>query len=182
MDGKGANGRHDLGAVDQCEPLSRLEPDRRKAAGLQRLFPAHFAAVVEGLALAQEHQRQVGQGSQVSARAHGAFLRDDRNDATVQEFKQLLGGFQADAGVPAGEILDPQRHDGPHRLRIQGAAHAGGVAHENVLLQAPGVFPGDGDVAQGPEAGGDPVDPPLLPHPPVHERPAGSNARLGRSA
>ena len=180
VDGKGADGRHDLGAVDQCEPLGRLEPNRRKAAGLQCLCPAHFSAVVEGLALAQEHQRQVSQGGQVPACAHGAFLRDDRNDAAVQELKQLLGGFQADARVPAGEILDPQRHDGPHRLRIQRAAHAGGVAHKDVLLQTPGVFPGDGDVAQGPEAGGDSVDAPLLPHPPVHERPAGSNARFGR--
>jgi hypothetical protein len=84
--------------------------------------------------------------------------------------------------APTFEILDPERHCRAYDLRIKRRPHAGGMAHQDVLLQAPGVFPGDGNIAQGPEAGGDPVDPPLLPHPPIHERPACSNARCGRGA
>jgi len=76
-------------------------------------------------------------------------------------------GLAADARVAAGEVLRAQQHRGPDDLLRERVAHAGCVAHEDVLLQPARVLGGNGHVAQRAEAGGDAVDAPALADPAV---------------
>ena len=59
-----ADGAHGLGAVDQGEALLGLEHHRLEARAGQRGAPGEALVAHEGLALADEHERQVGQRSE----------------------------------------------------------------------------------------------------------------------
>ncbi len=67
------DGGHQLRAVDQGQALLGLEGDRGKAGRCQGLAPGEPAALVEALALADQHQRQVGQRRQIATGADGSL-------------------------------------------------------------------------------------------------------------
>ena len=77
-------------AVSRFEPLMAASPSRacRPGTGMPARSMATRAgqalALVEGLALAHQQQRDLGHRGQVAAGAHRALLADDRRDAAVE--------------------------------------------------------------------------------------------------
>jgi hypothetical protein len=87
-----------------CVPLSSARPSlaasgsgarpRRRSASP----PGKPLASVKRLALANDHQRQMRQRSQIAARAHRALFRNDRMHARVEQRHQQLHKFHC--GTP----------------------------------------------------------------------------------
>ena len=105
-----ADRRHHLRAVDQREPLGRLELQRVQPGRGERLRAAEAPPGVDRLPLSDQHQRQVRERGEIAAGSDRALLRDDRHHPAVEQLDQLLRGSRADAGVPAREVLGPQQH------------------------------------------------------------------------
>ena len=89
-------------------------------------------------------------GRQIAAGAHRAFFRDNGPDTGIKKVQQGLERLRAQSGVPLGQVVDAHGHDGPNHFLGQGVAHAGGMAHENIHLQLPGLFRGNGHVTESP--------------------------------
>ncbi len=85
-----AHRAHRLGAVHQRQALLGLEHHRLEPGAGQRGASGEPLVADEGLALADEHQRQVGQRREVARGAHAAALGDDRDDAAVQHVEREL--------------------------------------------------------------------------------------------
>ena len=155
---QGADPGHAARAVDQGQPLLGLEGDRGEAGAAQRLGPRQPLPVIPGLALADQDQGQVRQRGEVPARPDGAPLGDDRVHPAVQQLTEQINDFRPDARVSLGEDVGPQEDGGPRLRLADGIADADGVAAEEVPLQGIAVGRAHEDVAQGAEAGADPVD------------------------
>ena len=130
-------------AVDGCVPLMSASPSFGPSvtgdspARRERLPSAAHRRIVThpGVALADEHERQVGERGEVAARADRSAARHARVDAAVEEVEQPLERRAADAGEALGQHVGAERHrrtHGPNRQRI---ADAGGVAAQQVDLQ-----------------------------------------------
>ena len=79
-------------------------------------------------------------------------------DAGVQGAEQALNGLHAHAGVALGEGVGTDEHHRAGRGLIDRPTDPNGVALEDVLLQALGVFGGNQAVHEVTKAGRDPVD------------------------
>ncbi len=100
----------------------------------------------------------MSQRRQVSACSDRSFLGDHGTYAPVEQGQQMLNGLKTDAGMPPGKILDPQRHRGPNRLFIQRFSDTGGVTHQNIFLQTPGILLGNGHITQGAKTRGNTIN------------------------
>ena len=119
------------------------------------------------------------QRSQVAAGAHRSFFRNHRAHAPVQNRHQLLDGWQPDTGVPPGQVFNPQGQDGSDGFFIECFSDPGGMAHQNVFLKLAGIFFRYGDIAEGTEPGGDPINSALLLDPSFDEMTAFDNLFFG---
>ena len=89
---------HELRAVDEGEALLGLQHERREAGRAQRLGGGQAPAADDALALADEREREVGEGREVAARADRALRGHDRVDAAVEHLDEPLEGLEAHAG------------------------------------------------------------------------------------
>src|SRR5713226_4372238 len=69
---EGSERCHELGAVHQGKPFLGTKAQRLQPGAVERLASGQALAVEPGLALADQWQRQVGEGSEVAARTDGA--------------------------------------------------------------------------------------------------------------
>ncbi len=90
-----------------CQAPWTSRAARVAVAPIALVRPARFA-------LANQHEREVREGRQVSARADRAARRDSRMNACVEEREQRLQGFEPDAREPFREHVRPQRHRRTH--------------------------------------------------------------------
>ena len=150
---KGADGLHGLGAVHQGEALLRLEHHRLEPRAPQRFAPGQPLAAEERLALADQHQGEVRQGSEIAARAHRALLGHDGDDVPLEQRDQEVQRALADSAVPSGEHVRAKQHQRAHCLRRQGDAHSGGVRMQQVALQLAEIGARDGHLGQRAEPG-----------------------------
>ena len=101
-------------------PLTRARPSLASSTtgsrpgARQRGAPGQPLAAEEGLALADEDQREVGQRGEISRGADAASLGDDRDDAAVEHVQRELRGSAA--GCPSS----------PSRARCSAGAGARG--------------------------------------------------------
>src|SRR5438309_12012442 len=75
---EGSERCHELGAVHEGKPFLRTKAQRLEPGAVERLAPGQALAVEPGLALPDQGQGQVGEGSKVAARTDGAPARDVR--------------------------------------------------------------------------------------------------------
>ena len=80
----------------------------------------------------------------------------------VQEIDKQLYRFEANAGMSPSKILDPKDHYGSNALISQDIADTCRMTHQDVFLQTPDVFSGDGFVAQGAKPCCDAIDNPAV--------------------
>ncbi|GFJ91743.1 hypothetical protein Prum_053850 [Phytohabitans rumicis] len=100
--------------------------------GLRAVDPG--ARLVEHPALAEQHERAVGERRQVAGRAERAVLGHPRGHVVVEQVDEALRDQGADAGAAQRERTHPQQHHRPYHLARHGGADARGVrADERVL-------------------------------------------------
>ena len=104
-------------------PLMRARPSfgsrttGARPAAREGLGAGQAAALDDALALADEGEREVGEGRQVAARPDRALRGHDGVDAAVEQRDQQLEGLEADAGEALGQDVGAQQHERA-RLRL----------------------------------------------------------------
>ena len=166
-------------AVMSWVPLMRARPSLgSRTSGAAPIAPqglgaGQAASLEHALALADEGEREVGEGRQVPARPDRSLRGHDGVDAGVQQRDQELERLEAHAGEALGEHVGPQEHQRPRLRLLEGSTDAGGVGAEQVELQLPQPIEGDVDVGEVAEAGGHAVDHGAARHGLVHHAPGG---------
>ncbi len=168
---EGAQGGHELRAVDEGQPLLRLEDHRLDAGALQRrgrglpaglrepLDPVRGRAFqVRRLPLPDHRQRQVREGRQVSGGPDRPTRGDARDDTAVEHLHQDIDHRGAHPGVAEREDLRAKEHHPAHDRGLQRSADARRVRADQVPLQGADVVGGDPRLAQRTEAGVDAID------------------------
>ena len=113
--------------------MQRRRGSTRRAAAPRRRHPR---ALELRLAFADQHQRHVGQRSQIAARPDAAPRRHHRRDAAIQQIAQPLA--PPPAGCPKRPSPARSRGSASSRAppsRRQRLAHAAGVRAHDVALQ-----------------------------------------------
>ena len=152
------DGAHHLRPVEEREPFLGLERQRLQAGLAQRQHGRHDRAADLHLAATDERQRQVGERREVAGGPDAPLLGHDRMDAQAQEVEQPVDEERPAAAVTEGERVGPEQEHRPDDLAREGRADAGGVAHQQVLLEPAGVGRRDRGRGQRPEPGRHAVD------------------------
>ena len=84
----------------------------------------------------------------------------------------MLDGQQADTGMAPCQIFNAQRQYGSNGFFIKGFADTGRMAHQNILLELPGVTFGYRNITEGAKTGGNSIYPFLILDPLFNEMPA----------
>ena len=116
-----ARAGHEVRAVDQRQALLGLERDRLEPGLAQRLGAGQPAAADLGLALADQHERRMGERRQVARGADGAAARHDRRHAAREQLAHELHQLDAHARVAAREAGGQQQQHGAHDLASSGS-------------------------------------------------------------
>ena len=169
-------------AAMNCVPLISARPSLapsssgcRPAARSASAAGQHLAADLRE-ALADQHQREVRQRSQVAAGAQRAARGHHRVHAGSQQVEQQLHRLEPHARAALGERVGAQQRGRPHDLDGERIADPAGVAAQQVQLQLGRLLRLDVDIHEPPEPGVDAIGRP--PRPP----PARSGRAMRRSA
>ena len=125
---------HELGAVQQGQPLLGFEPDRLPAPLGQHLGGRPDTAFALHFAQSQQRQAHMRQRRQVARSAERSLLVDHGQYVVVEKVDQPLYGRQLHAGMAVGERLYLEQKDQFHDLGGDALARPAGVRHDEVLL------------------------------------------------
>ncbi len=125
---------------------------------LQRLGAGKPFALIECFRLAHHHGRHMGERCQITGRADGAFLRNERGDTLFQHALDEPYQVQADTGGATPERDQLQCHDQAHDLVCKRLAHAAAMRENQIALQRLRIGRIDLDRGKFAEAGIDAVD------------------------
>ena len=123
----------------------------------------------QGLALADQHQRQMREGGEIATRADRSTARDDRMDARVQQRDEGFERLDAYARRTAGEDVGPQRHRGAYGLDRQRIADACRVTSQQIGLERAQGVVRDAHVGKRSESGIDAIDGGVAVRRPIHD-------------
>ena len=149
---------HELGAVQQGQPLLGFEPDRLPAPLGQHLGGRPDTAFALHFAQSQQRQAHMRQRRQVARSAERPLLVDHGQYVVVEKVDQPLHGRQLHAGMAVGERLYLEQKDQFHDLGGDALPRPAGVRHDEVLLQLGQLVVPYRNVAQRSETGGDAVN------------------------
>ena len=148
---------HELRAVDEREPFLRFEAERLEPRPRKRVAALEQLAVEPRTPFADEREREVGQRSEVAARADGSAARHFRDDAAAETVEQQLRDLDARTGVALRERVRAHDHRRSHDLARIRLADPAGVAPQEPELELLGQLLGNPRRDEAPEAGRDAV-------------------------
>ena len=129
-----ADAGHHLRAVDQGQAFFEGQLDRFEASRFERLRRGEPLSVVPRFALTGQHERHVGQRSEIARCSDRALRRDDGGDVPVEHLDQKLDDFDSDARIAARERVRAQEYGSPGRVHRQRFADAAGMASDEIAL------------------------------------------------
>ena len=142
--GKGRDGGGRLRAVDQREPFLRRQCHGSQPGGRKRGGAGLDAATCDsGVPFTDQHERQVGQGSKVAARADRAAARHHGMHAAIEHREEQIECLQPNPRKAFRENVGSQRHRRSDCAVGQRSVDAGGVTAEKIRLQRPERFAGN---------------------------------------
>ena len=149
---------HQVRAVEQREPLFRLEDERGHARAGQRLGGGKLPVAGPGRPFAEQAERHVGERRQVARRAHRPELGDDGMDPLIEAGHDRLDDDGPHAGRTARERSREQQHDRAHVRLFERRANARGMAQDEVSLEVGALAMRNDDVLELADPGRDAVD------------------------
>ena len=144
-------------AAIRCVPLMSASPSFACSATGESPARASAAApgirspACERLALADQHEPEVGERREVAGRPDRAAARDHRHDVALEQREQQLDELHAHARVPAPQRGREQQQHAAHDLGVERLTRADGVGAEQVDLQLDrvrGIDPHGGELAE----------------------------------
>ena len=145
-------------AVDQREPFLGGQGHRCEAGALQRGAAGHALAVEQRLALADQHEREVGERREVPGGPDRATAGDHRDDVALQQAEEQLDELDPHARVSAAQRGGEQEHHPAHDLGVERRTGADGMRAQQVDLELGRVGSVDAHRGELSEAGRDAVD------------------------
>ena len=176
VQGEHPESEHPLGAVEQAQPFLGAQGERGEVVSGQHLRRRAGLPRDAQQALADERPGQVGEGGQVTRRAHRPLPGDHRQQVEAQKVEEPLDDLDPHPRIALGQGPGAQQEHRPHQRVGQRRAHPGGVAAQQGHLGLVRLGRVDASVGQRPEAGGDPVDHPAVPHRLLHQAPGRGHA------
>ncbi len=127
--------QHAVGAVDEREPLLRLEDDGLDLGlGKDRAGPDTLP-VDHDLAFAEQDERDMRERREVTTAAERTVLGHPRRDARREKIEQPVGEQRSGAAASHREGARSQQHHRPHDLGLDWVTHAGSVRSDQRRLQ-----------------------------------------------
>ena len=133
--GGGEQRGHGLGAVDEREPLLRLQNEGLPADCGETLQGRHPFTPDHELAASDEWQGEVSEGSEIAARAHRATAGNPRQRIGIEKGEERVDHFGANPRVPAGQSIGTEQEHAAHRLRVERLPDSRGMAEDQTLLK-----------------------------------------------
>ncbi len=152
-----AHGVDGLGAVEKREAFFGLKLDGHELRKLEGFATRKHFGVIERLPFADENERQVREGSKVSACAHGAFFRNDGEDVANEQLVDQLRNPGAGAAESESECVGAQQQERACFFRTERVPDAAGMAADKVSLQSLELLRRDHVIAEAAESGVDSV-------------------------
>ena len=168
-----------LGAVQERQALLGRQGQRLQPGERERLARLQPAAAMARLALAEQHQRHVGERREVARGAHRALGRDQRVNLGVEQRDQRVDDLAADAGEAPRQAIDLEQQDQAHGGVVERLADAGRVRQHQRALQQLEVLARDAGLREQAEAGVDAVDRAVLVDDLAHAGDAALDGRAG---
>ena len=148
---------HELGAVDEREPLLRLQLHGLETDPRERVRARQPLAVDPRLPFADERQREMRERREVARGADRATARHDRQHASVEEREEQLDGLDPGPRVSLRQRVRAQEHRRADDLGGIRVADTAGVRAKEPQLQLGGLLFRDRDGHEAAEAGVDAV-------------------------
>ena len=152
-----ADGAHELGPVDEREPLLRLQADRLEAGARERVRPWEELALEACRPLAHERKREMGERREIPRGADRAAARHDGQHSLVQAVEQELDGLDARSREAFRERVRAKHHRGADDLVRIRLPHPARVAAQEAELELLGELRRDRLRDEAAEAGVDAV-------------------------
>ena len=124
VDGQAQHAEDGVGAVGDRQTFLLGQFDWLQTGFGQGLGRRLADPIDHHLPLAQQRQRSMGQGGQISRRAQRPVLGNHWRDPGVQQVDHALGHQRAGAAVAQCEGAGPKQHHGPNHLVLNRLAHA----------------------------------------------------------
>ena len=126
---------HDLGSVDQRDALLRAELDGLEASRFQRVRPTLTLALVDRLALADQHERRVREWREVPGCADAAVPRYRGVHAPIDHVAEKVDDLGPHTGSAGRQRVGAEHEDRPHDVLRKRRPDADGVAAHEIALQ-----------------------------------------------
>ena len=137
----------------QCRPAADRLAARRAGIDIRSGLANKRVAFADG------NERQMRERREVATRADAALFGNRRHDRRgCNSSTQCVEQFGRHAGVALGQRLNAQREGQPGDAERQQAAHADGMAAQQILLQREDLMLGDALIRKFAEAGVDAID------------------------
>ena len=169
------HGRHRLGPVEQRQPLFSSQRQRLQACPPQRFAPGQPLAFVERLTLANNHERQVSQRSQIAARTNRPLFRNHRMHTRIQLRDQQFHQIGPASAESLGQHIGAQQQHGARLAFGKWMAHPARMAAHQVGLQLRQAAVGNAHIRQLSKPRVDPVNRLPLGQYPFDQFPAGQD-------
>ena len=169
-----------LGPIDEGNAFLGPEPVGRESRGGERRRGGDgFAGGAEQLAFAHEYHRHVTERGEVAAGADASLLRHPRHEPGVDQRDHGADEPGPDAAGRPEQHVRPQDHQRAHDVRRERRPETGGMAADQVHLEAVELVGRDAHAGQLAEPGVDPVDRLPAGHGTLDEGPAPFERRPG---
>ena len=156
-DGDGEQRGHRLGAVDEREPLLRLQDQGLPADRGEALRRRHPLAPDHELAPSDQGESKVRERGEIAARTDRAPARHARQGIGIEQGKERIDHLRPHAGVAAGEGVGAKQEHAAHCGRIERRSHPRSVAQNQTLLERLQVGRCNAHPGEVPESGVDSV-------------------------
>ena len=133
---EGTDRRHQMRAVEQCQPLFRAERNGSNADRAKRVRPRQANATRRNrLPLTNQHEREVCKRGEVATRTNRAARRYHWSDIAVEQRNQRFNELDPHTGMATRQRSSQQDHHAARDIARQRLANANSMAAHNIDLQ-----------------------------------------------
>src|SRR5271165_214675 len=139
---------HCLGAIQESEALLGSKTNGFDPGGMQGGSTLLNRAAIQTLALANQSESQVSEGSEIAAGADGSFFRNDRINTALQHGKESFNYLDPATAIAEREHIGSKQHHGAGLGDRKRRPKTAGVTADEVQLERVEIGVGNMNVRQ----------------------------------